>query len=242
MKMKKKFWFWQRSSKLIWPPKNIEDKEIEEDVFCGDLFYRNLYDIAKTYCGEKYKNVTLQIMNDLEDSFKNAYCAESVHHDYKGGLAEHTHEVASLCLAVVDIFDGLDVDLLISGAVLHDIGKIFTYKEKDDGSAEKTYLGELEEHLYVGAEMLNEYKHMFNSDLDMALLKHMLLSHHGRREWGSPVVCKTKEADILHQCDMMSSRLSIYDKALKEDEEEGLFTKKIPFLEGKVFKGEINEN
>ena len=207
----------------------------------ANITFDKIIEIARGYCG-RYEPVTTSILIDLKEKFRDAYCASKVHHDYKGGLMDHTKEVVDLCFSISNIYyDDIDMDLLISGAILHDIGKIFTYEEVSGGKADKTYIGELEEHLYVGAELINEYRDKVETKLDLSLLKHMILSHHGKREWGSPVTPRTREAYILHQCDLLSARMVTFNKKIEENKKEGLFTSKDDFIGGKIFKGVQNE-
>ena len=123
---------------------------------------------------------------DFMERFRRAPAAKSYHHPYLGGLLEHTVSVALVCDKICSLYPGVDRELLISAAILHDVGKI---KELEYGRAilysdEGRFLG----HLVLGDEMLRELIQSmpgFPPELEMRL-RHAILSHHGELEWGSP--------------------------------------------------------
>jgi 3'-5' exoribonuclease len=129
------------------------------------------------------------------------------HHAYVGGLVEHTVGVVSLCDAASQYYPWVNRDLLITGAILHDIGKTRTYKigRGFDGTDEGKLIG----HLILGVEMVEKAIASVNiepneQDFREALrnnLIHLLVSHHGIMEWGSPIEPLTVEACILHHAD-----------------------------------------
>jgi 3'-5' exoribonuclease len=150
--------------------------------------------------------------------FALAPAASQVHHAYLGGLLEHTLEVARLCRAQVAIHPELDVDLLISAALLHDVGKIREYNTA--AAFEQTDEGGLIGHISIADAMLVQIGPRI-ADLSGELLlrlRHMLLSHHGRHEWRSPQVPKTLEAAALHLADYTSSQLAIFAAGLQQVE------------------------
>jgi 3'-5' exoribonuclease len=140
--------------------------------------------------------------------FRVAPAAKGMHHVYLGGLLEHSLAVARLVDQVVPLYDGLNRDLLIAGALLHDVGKVreMTYIRSFDYTDEGKLLG----HITIGVEMLQERiatRPGFPPELAM-LLKHMLLSHHGQYEFGSPKRPKTIEATILNYLDDLDSKIN----------------------------------
>lgn len=140
--------------------------------------------------------------------FKKAPAAKKMHHAYIGGLLEHTLSVALLAERVSGHYSGLDRDLLLAGAILHDIGKIreFIYDSRIDYSDE----GRMVNHIVIGVRMLEEKM----SDVPSMpantalLLKHMVVSHHGTREFGSPEPPKTLEAVLLNYLDEIDSKIN----------------------------------
>lgn len=137
-----------------------------------------------------------------------APAAKGMHHVYLGGLLEHSLSVVRLADAVVPLYPNLNRDLLVVGALLHDLGKVaeLSYDRAFDYTDEGRLIG----HISIGVEMLTERISTvpgFPRELAM-LLKHMLLSHHGQYEYGSPKRPKTVEATILHYLDDMDSKIN----------------------------------
>lgn len=141
--------------------------------------------------------------------FEMAPAAKGNHHNYAGGLLEHTLEVARLCDALCRIYRRLDRDLLVTGAVLHDVGKL---REYDSGSItfERTDPGRLLGHIVMGWELVRRTWTSVPGfpEREGLHLEHMVLSHHGQREWGSPVEPHTPEAVALHHADLASARVN----------------------------------
>jgi len=171
---------------------------------------------------EKLKNLSLAMTNDhlkslvqafwkeerFVEQFKKAPAAKNMHHAYLGGLLEHTLSLALLADRVGDHYSGIDRDLLLTGAILHDIGKIkeFVYERRIDYSDE----GRLLSHIVIGVAMVQEKIERipgFPANTAMRV-KHMLVSHHGNREYGSPEPPKTLEAVMLNYLDEIDSKIN----------------------------------
>ncbi|MFA5515710.1 MAG: HD domain-containing protein [Desulfuromonadales bacterium] len=140
--------------------------------------------------------------------YSTAPAAKSMHHVYLGGLLEHSLAVAALADDVCRRYPDLDRDLIVCGALLHDIGKIaeLTYARTFDYSDEGKLIG----HIVMGVEMIEETIRQipdFPRDLKI-MLKHLLLSHHGQYEYGSPKRPKTLEAVILNYLDDLDSKIN----------------------------------
>lgn len=173
---------------------------------------------------DRIENAFLKILltnvfsdQSVVEAFKQAPAAKSIHHDYLGGLLDHTLNVARLADAVSPLYKNLNRDLLMTGALLHDIGKI---KELSfEKSFDYTDSGRLIGHITIGAEMLTGFIAGipdFPEELAV-LLKHMILSHHGKFEFGSPKRPKTLEAMMLHYLDDIDSKIcSVSDYIQKE--------------------------
>ncbi|BCR05547.1 HD family phosphohydrolase [Desulfuromonas versatilis] len=141
-------------------------------------------------------------------AYSQAPAAKSMHHVYLGGLLEHSLAVASLAEDVTARYPGLNRDLLVVGALLHDIGKVseLRYERSFDYSDEGKLLG----HIVMGVEMVEEKVRQlpgFPRPL-VTLVKHLLLSHHGQYEYGSPKRPKTLEAVILNYLDDLDSKIN----------------------------------
>jgi len=151
---------------------------------------------------------------DFLQAFSWAPAARSMHQAYIGGLLEHTLNVVRLCQSVADLYPEVDRDLLVTGALLHDIGKVEEYKVK--AGIEITDVGRLIGHVVIGHDRITEIIAGFGGfPEEKALrLRHMLLSHHGQLEWGSPKEPQTLEACILHHCDNLDSEVSKFAEIL----------------------------
>lgn len=152
--------------------------------------------------------------------FTSAPAAKEIHHAYIGGLLEHSIEVARLCIDAKRHFREIDIDLLITGALLHDIGKVKELKYRR--SLDYTDEGRLIGHILLGVEMVEEKLRKipdFPPELAM-LVKHLIVSHQGSYEWGSPKVPQTLEAIILHYLDDLSAKVNIFRRAMEKDSGE----------------------
>ncbi|HTM10719.1 MAG TPA: HD domain-containing protein [Verrucomicrobiae bacterium] len=144
---------------------------------------------------------------EFMDLFKRAPAGKSIHHCYLSGLLEHTLSLTKLVLKVVENYRDVDVDLLLIGAFLHDMGKIYEFSF--DRSVEYTDKGQLLGHLVMEVEKVSEKIRAipdFPENLAV-LVKHMLVSHHGQYEFGSPKLPQTVEALILHYLDDLDGKI-----------------------------------
>lgn len=147
-----------------------------------------------------------------DEPFLELYCqapaAKAMHHVYLGGLLEHSLSLVKLVKSIVPLYGGINEDLLVVGALLHDVGKV---SEMSFGrSFDYTDAGKLLGHITIGVELLEEkIRQVDGFPRELALLlKHMLLSHHGQYEYGSPKRPKTIEATILNYLDDLDSKIN----------------------------------
>lgn len=182
--------------------------------------YKELVRIVQTVIDKDYRRV-LEIFfiedKSFVEAFKSAPAGMRIHHAYIGGLLEHSLNVAKLVDQVCRIYTQLDRDLLVTGALVHDIGKIKEYVVNQKG-IEVTTEGELLGHIIMGVEMINQKVRGVPYD-KLLRLKHLIASHHGEYEWGSPVIPKTAEALILHYIENMDSKINRVLQII--DREEG---------------------
>jgi 3'-5' exoribonuclease len=138
---------------------------------------------------------------------KQAPGAKTIHHPYLSGLLEHTLSLLKLILKVVENYRGVDVDMLLIGGFLHDIGKIYEFTF--DRALDYTDAGQLLGHLVMEVELVTrKIETLPDFPADLALLvKHMLVSHHGAYEFGSPKLPQTLEAVILHSLDDLDGKI-----------------------------------
>jgi len=143
----------------------------------------------------------------IVEAFKQAPAAKSIHHDCLGGLIEHTLSVTRIADMLAGHYDTVNRDLLLTGAMLHDIGKI--YELSFERSFDYTDEGRLIGHIVLGMELISEIIRSipdFPAQKTM-LVKHMILSHHGQLEFGSPKRPKTPEALLLSYIDDIDAKM-----------------------------------
>jgi len=149
--------------------------------------------------------------------YRSAPAAKTVHHAFLGGLLEHALSVCRLCRATASHYKGIDVDLLMTGAILHDVGKT------TELSYERTFGystgGQLLGHIAIGMQMLNDKiaRIPYFPPKLRILLEHMILSHHGELEYGSPKVPVFPEALLLHHLDNLDSKMECMRAAIARD-------------------------
>lgn len=201
----------------IFPSKKYENKDFIQSAanYSENIDY--LKKTVESIKNPELKKVLESFFNDAEfyNSFIIAPAAKIHHHNYKGGLVVHTNEVVKICKALCEIYLSLDCELLITGALLHDIGKVKTYTYNSN-LIEINYEGRMLDHLYMGANMLDERLKTLSIDEELKVkLIHMILSHHGETSlgWGSTVDPKIPEAIVLHYADDISAKLT---KSLKK--------------------------
>jgi 3'-5' exoribonuclease len=157
---------------------------------------------------------------EFASSFVQAPAGVSVHHAYVGGLLEHTVDVATMCKRMSNVYDFLDKDVLVAGAMLHDVGKVREYKITKKG-LEVTTEGELKGHIALGLEILQQAASKVTiAKTKLLQLEHIVLSHHGEYEFGSPVLPKTAEAYVVHALENMDSKLSRF-RSINEKQKNG---------------------
>lgn len=162
--------------------------------------------------------------NGVRDSFQRAPAAKGIHHNYIGGLLEHTLSILRSLQAIFPVYEhlGLNRDLLIAGALLHDIGKIYEYSFSK--IIEMTPMGRLIGHVYLSTHIVDLTINRiegFPNELRLQLL-HAILGHHGQLEYGSPKLPMTREAMLLHMLDDLDAKLigfsSIIDATPDEED------------------------
>lgn len=170
-------------------------------------YEKKLEDLLESLIDPDIKRLLTEILQgNLYQEYKTNPAGMSYHHAYIGGLFEHSIDVAQLALAMGEQIGKVDKDLIIAGALLHDIGKL---KEiSSDIGFPYTVEGKLVGHISLGAMMISEYAAKLSPAMPQERLQevlHIVLSHHGAPDKGSPMACKTKEAFIVHYADELDS-------------------------------------
>lgn len=206
----------------------VEEKEVEiEDFFPTtqkdvEKMFQTLRGISQTV-SEPHLHRLLSLFWEDEafvTGFKKAPASKQIHHACLGGLLEHTLSVTELVLKVAPHYEGLNLDLLITATILHDLGKVeeLSYSRSFDYTDRGKLLG----HIVLGVERVEEkIRQILGFPEELAtLLKHLLLSHHGQYLYGSPKKPMTLEAVMLHYLDDMDAKINGIHALLGRSENE----------------------
>ena len=168
-----------------------------------------------------WRKLYKKILNhpEIRQALLAAPGGKSVHHAYCGGLLEHTLGVLKVCLALGDLYPQMDKEILLIAATFHDLGKAF---EISPGiSREYTTPGKLLGHIQQGLEIMAPFLQKSKLDPELILhFKHLILSHHGQYDYGSPKLPMTTEAMVLHMADNLDAKINTMTLALDETETE----------------------
>lgn len=170
--------------------------------------------------------------------FRSAPAAKSMHHAYLGGLLEHTLAVVELVLEISSLYPFLDRDLLVTGALLHDIGKIDEYVY--DLAIDYSHSGRLLGHMVLGVQIVDDKLRLLKDfpEEKAWLVKHMILSHHGEAEFGAAKVPMTREAFVLHHADDLDAKMNNLTRILSEPKAAGeAWTSYQPLFERFFYRG-----
>jgi 3'-5' exoribonuclease len=175
---------------------------------------------------------------DFVTELKQAPAAKNFHHGYIGGLLEHTLGVCKLAKTVASMYPSLDEDLLVFGAFVHDIGKIRELRCRP--VIDYTDEGRLIGHVVLGTHMLEEKIRSlkeFPVDLEIKIM-HLVLSHHGEYEFGSPKRPKFLEAFALHLLDDLDAKINGLGRFIEQDRQKGSWTEFNRLFTRYLLKGE----
>lgn len=205
--------------------------------------YEELLDEVAAVGNEHLRRLLLNVFNDPEvaERFRRAPGGVRLHHAYLGGLLEHTLSVVRLAGRVADHYPALDRDLLLAGAFLHDLGKIWelTWETAFEYSEEGRLVG----HLMLETAWLSKAMDRvegFPGPLRNHLL-HLLASHHGKQEHGAPLEPHTPEALALHYVDDLDSKMAAIETTIAEARSTGSTTAWSRSLGRRVFAGRWDE-
>ncbi len=198
----------------------IQSKEIDTD----SLFI-SLLEIVEKIESQYIKQLCLDTLKneEIREKFKKSPAAKSVHHAHKGGLLKHVVSICKLMDFIAFQYPALNRDLLIFGALFHDIGKVW---ELSINNADQTYYtdaGQLLGHMQLACELIDKKSSRilgFPEDLRL-ILKHIVLSHHGKLEYGSPKLPMTAEAVIVAMVDDLDSKIDQVLGFLNQERQSG---------------------
>lgn len=180
--------------------------------------YNEIIEVVSTFKNEDLKNVVNMALSTQKDAFIKYPAAKSVHHEFLGGLIQHTCGMVRLAISISDLYSKLiNKELLISGTILHDIAKIPEFETNNLGLVtDYTLRGKLLGHLYMGGNFVQAIcsRLKINEELS-TLLQHMVISHHKNPEFGACKIPAFIEADILAHIDLIDAHMYMFDSLFK---------------------------
>lgn len=179
------------------------------------------------------QRITRHLLKKYQHAFFEYPAATKNHHEFVSGLAFHVVSMLDLAKAIAGLYPSLDKDLLYAGIILHDLGKV---KELSGPiSTSYTVEGNLIGHISIMVDEIGKAAEELSiNGEEVMVLKHLVLSHHGKAEWGSPKPPLIKEAEILHYIDNIDAKMNMLDRAL-ERVKPGEFTERVFALDNRSF-------
>ncbi len=177
--------------------------------YSGEAMFEELLGIAEGFSDNDIKAIVSTLLKEHREKLVFWPAAFKLHHAIRGGLMLHTLSIVRLCEKVCELYTFVDKELLIAGAMLHDIAKTTEYEMTPSGLASGyTVRGNLIGHLAEGAMMIREVSNRLGVTSEVPLLlEHMVLSHHGEPDFGAAVRPSFIEAELLSELDMLDARM-----------------------------------
>lgn len=174
-----------------------------------NAIYRDAYALMSDVKDDFLKGLALSILEELQEAWLTVPGAKGIHHAYTAGTLIHSYSVACIAKAIAGHTPGANVDLCTVGGMLHDIGKLYTYK-LNGVAIDMTDEGMMYDHIFMGAEFIGNYadNHYMMDEtcmLKLEMLRHIILAHHGRLEYGSVTVPLSIEAHIVYHADAIDA-------------------------------------
>jgi 3'-5' exoribonuclease len=205
-----------------------------------EVMYKKLIEMVEKLSDVYIKELLIQVLNDPEISrrLKTWQAGKSIHHAYKSGLLEHILSCSELALKLSPHY-GVNESYVVAGCILHDLCKI--YELSNNFNVDYTEEGKLVGHLSKGVEIIDRFSYKirhFPYDMKMHL-KHILLSHHGEYEYGSPKLPQTSEAYLVHLIDLMDSKMNSMEMVKRTDNQTGHWSGFVKHLDRIVYKADL---
>lgn len=185
------------------------DDLVASAEYSGEAMFEELVGIAEGFKDNDIKAIVTALLREHKEKLVFWPAAFKLHHAIRGGLMLHTLSIVRLCEKVCELYTFVDRELLIAGAILHDIAKTTEYEMTPSGLASGyTVRGNLIGHLAEGAMMIREVSNRLGITSEVPLLlEHMVLSHHGEPDFGAAVRPSFIEAELLSELDMLDARM-----------------------------------
>ena len=200
---------------------SVSEVTLDEYIEGSDFDLDELFAILQNYVEKIEDKDIKKFLNsifkekDFVLKYKTVPAAEYVHHSFRGGLLEHVVEMLDMLQPLRKYYPETNFDLVTAGIILHDIGKLVELRTEET-VVQRTKEGYLLGHIALGLEFINKMAKGHLEGEKLILLKHIMLSHHGELEYGSPVLPSTIEASIVSQLDSASSQIRIFQKVMRK--------------------------
>lgn len=209
---------------------------VPSSSFSGNVMYDEIIYIVNSFADENLKKLALAVLEEYKNKIIELPAAFRLHHAVRGGLMMHTLSICKLAQTVASIYPSVDRELLLCGAILHDIAKSDEFNIAPTGLVDSyTIEGTLVGHLVKGAMIINEIgKKLEISSETLLLVEHMLISHHGIPEYGCAVRPAFLEAEILSALDTLDADIYEIENVVKGVDVGG-FSNKVWALDDRKF-------
>jgi 3'-5' exoribonuclease len=220
---------------------------VDHSRYDVEAMFQELWNLAESQIADvPLRRLVLTILDRQKTPLKHLPATQKHFYPFAGGLLEHLISVTHTCIHLADKYVGaypdlvppINRDLVVAGAILHDIGRTIEFND-EVGNVQATTPGRLFGHLFLGRDLLRDTaRELGDVDADLVqLLEHVLITHLNLPEWGSPKLPLIPESLIVHHADDLDAKLEMYARCLMRDKEPGDFTARDPILGRQLFKG-----
>lgn len=220
---------------------------VDHSRFDADEMFAEVKDLVQKYVADPpLQRLVVTILDRHTEPIKRLPATLRNFYPFQGGLLEHILSVTRSCLFLVDRYavhysdlkPALNRDLVVAGAILHDIGRVLEFGDAAN-TIEPTVPGRLLGHLFLGRDLVRDTARELGDvhpDL-LQMLEHIIISHLNLPEWGSPRLPLMPECLIIHHADDLDAKLEMYARCLMRDQAPGPFTARDPVLGRRLYKG-----
>lgn len=221
--------------KRIRPANSQDNVQIEDFLEKAPVPVEKMQEIVTEYIyainNPKLQRITRYLLKKYEKQFFMYPAATTNHHEFVSGLAYHVVSMLRLAEKICELYPSLNKDLLYAGIILHDLGKV--HELSGPVATSYTMEGTLLGHITMMVDEIGKAAQELGIDgEEITLLKHIVLSHHGKAEWGSPKPPLVMEAEVLHYIDNLDAKINMMERAL-ENTKPGQFTERIFALDNR---------
>lgn len=203
----------------------VEDVDISDFVASAPVspakIFKRCMDEVDNMNDKEIAALVRTIYENNKEKLLRHSAAKTIHHNVIGGLLWHVYRMVEVAKSPCAIYENIDKDVVMAGVLLHDIGKIKELDTDPMGVTTYTNAGMLFGHVFMGAEMVRDCGIMLGMPAHkIDAITHIILSHHGKKEWGAVVEPATSEAYMVHAIDVLDSKMYVYEKVTKDLEPE----------------------